>query len=102
MDFIGHQEISAVFSTAKHPLIPLKRIHARNIPQNAVVTYHMRGCDVIPSVDREQRFFLHVFGVGGVILPAGRMAEVRPHGRTDRFQRFDRIAVFVDKRLYKI
>ena len=36
----------------------------------------MRGCDVTAPVDREQHFFLHVFGVGGVILPAGQMAEV--------------------------
>ena len=49
----------------------------------------MRGCDVTAPVDREQHFFLHVFSVGGVILPAGQMAEVRPHGRADRFQRFD-------------
>jgi len=59
---------SAQFTVHRYiPLIPLKRIHARNIPQNAVVAYHMRGCDVIPPVDREQHFFLHVFGVGSVI-----------------------------------
>ena len=81
---------SAQFTVHRYiPLIPLKRIHARNIPQNAVVPYHMRGCDVIPPVDREQHFFLHVFGVGGVILPAGQMAEVCPHGRADRFRHFD-------------
>jgi len=49
----------------------------------------MRGCNVTAPVDREQHFFLHVFGIGGVILPAGQMAEVCPHGRADRFQRFD-------------
>ena len=59
----------------------------------------MRSCDVAAPVDREQHFFLHMFSVGGVILPAGQMAEVCPHGRADRFQRFDRIAVFVDDRL---
>ena len=41
------------------PLVPFKRIHARNIPQNAVVAYHMRGCDVVSPVDCEQHFFLH-------------------------------------------
>ena len=61
----------------------------------------MSGCDVVSPVDCEQHFFLHVFGIGGVVLPAGQMAEVRPHGRADRLQRFDCIAVFVDDRLHR-
>lgn len=81
-------------------LIPLKRIHAHIIPQNAVVAYHMRGCDVIPPVDHEQHFFLHVFCIGGMIFPAGQMAEVRSYGQANRFRRSDCIAVFIDGRFH--
>ena len=73
--FLLRLSVIAVCSTASNPPYTPERIHPRNIPQHAFEPYNVDGGQPSPPVYLKQCFFLHLFSVGGVILPAGQVAE---------------------------